>query len=225
MTAQELAADLLLAVKRQNKTDEQVLGLAELEPKQLEQALTTDTAKKAFWINLYNAFFQILRQELNLEKPTVYRKKVIQVAGFLLSLDDIEHTILRKYRWKWTLGYLPKPFMQPTLRRWAVQRVDFRIHFALNCGAISCPPIAFYDPQRLEQQLELATSSFLENETTVKPEQNEIHITRLFQWYQGDFGGKRGIRRILAQYLDIPTRGWKLVYQPYDWTEALHNFK
>lgn len=52
-------------------------------------------------------------------------------------------TFLRKHRWKWSFGYLPNPFELILIRNLAVQKVDCRIHFALNCGPKSCPQIGF----------------------------------------------------------------------------------
>lgn len=191
---------------------------------ELQASLDTDEQKKAFWVNIYNAFFQLLRTEWHLTPPEVFRKRVIRIAGRAFSLDDIEHGILRRYRLKWGLGYLSNPFVREILKNLAVKKMDFRIHFALNCGARSCPPIAFYTSDKINQQLDLATQSFLEAETSVFSEKKEIHITRLFQWYIGDFGGRAGIRRLLEDKLQLKTKGFRLVYKNYDWTEALENF-
>ena len=131
---------------------------------------------------------------------------------------------MRKYRWKFSLGYLPNFFAPGLIKSLAVKKVDFRIHFALNCGAKSCPPIAFYSPDRLEEQLEMATLSFLEAETDIFEEKREIHSTRLFQWYAGDFGGPIGARKILQNYLNKDLKGFKLIYKTYNWAESLDNF-
>lgn len=131
---------------------------------------------------------------------------------------------MRKYRLKWALGYLPDPFAPTLLKKLAVRKLDYRIHFALNCGAKSCPPIAFYSPEKLESQLGMATVSFLEGDTMVFPEKKEIHITRLFLWFMGDFGGKAGIRQILKKELNLETAGMRLVFKEYNWEEALYNF-
>ena len=65
---------------------------------------------------------------------------------------------------------------------------DPRIHFALNCGAVSCPPIAVYSGEDLDSQLDDATKGFLEDNTTVNTEDNSISLSMLFKWYKEDFG-------------------------------------
>jgi len=89
---------------------------------------------------------------------------------------------------------------------------------------VSCPPIAFYSLDKIEQQLEMATLSFLEGETEVLEDKKEIHITQLFKWFHGDFGGNAGIRKILNEKLNIKTKGFSLKYRPYSWDEELDNY-
>ena len=52
---------------------------------------------------------------------------------------------------------------------------DPRIHFALNCGAVSCPPIAVYEGESLDEQLDIATEGFLEGNTIVDKEDTHFH--------------------------------------------------
>lgn len=214
----------MLAVKKREPTGRFVAVMEALPFEALTGALDTDSRKLAFWINIYNAWFQILRSERHAGKPEIYRQRLVALAGKTFSLDDIEHGILRKYRFKWALGYLPDPFAREEVKKLAVSQRDWRIHFALNCGAVSCPPIAFYTPGKITAQLDMATLSFLEAETGIFPEKKEIHITRLFYWFIGDFGGRSGIRRILREILDIETSGWSLVFKDYDWEEKLVHF-
>ena len=68
-------------------------------------------------------------------------------------------------------------------------KCDPRIHFALNCGAVSCPPIAVYEADDLDEQLDIATEGFLESNTSVNKEDNRISLSMLFDWYKEDFGG------------------------------------
>ncbi|MFT4666324.1 MAG: hypothetical protein ACI8YQ_000116 [Polaribacter sp.] len=220
----KLSEDLLLAVKMQKSTKELVLQLKELPITQLQTDLNNDDRKKAFWINCYNAFFQILRKGKGMDKPGIYRDKVTTIAGRNWSLDEMEHGILRRYRYKLSLGYLPNIFTPALLKKMAVEKIDYRIHFALNCGAKSCPPIAFYNVDRIEQQLEMATLSFLEGETDIFSDKKEIHVSRLFQWFAGDFGGKSGTRQILQEKLKLETKGQKIIYKEYSWEEELDNY-
>lgn len=219
-----LSEQLLYAVKLGKETKSIVAELAEGSGNILEEKLINDTLKKAFWINSYNAYFQILRKEHGLKKPEIYKEKRITIAGHQFSLDDIEHGILRRFRYKYSLGFFANPFAASFIKKVAVDVVDYRIHFALNCGAKSCPPIAFYTADRLEDQLELATLSFLEVDTEIKESEKEVHITALMKWFLHDFGGRKGIRKILSQQLNKDFTGYKLVFKPYSWEEELDNF-
>ena len=216
-----ISENLLLAVKMQQPTDALITELINLQLSQIQNDLKNDDLKKAFWINIYNSFYQILRKVEHLEKPKIFTQKIIVIANTKWSLDDIEHGILRRFRYKFTLGFFPKLFVSDMIKKHAVSKIDYRIHFALNCGAKSCPPIAFYTADNIEQQLETATLSFLDNETDYLEEKKEVHISRLFLWFLSDFGGKKGIRNILKEKLHLNTNGYKLVFKKYSWEEQL----
>lgn len=224
MSLQQAAADLLLAVKKQENASPFLEHLARFPENELWQSLLGDQEKKSFWINCYNAFFLHLRRDQGIGKPAIYRNQLCHVAGQVFSLDEIEHGILRRYRAKLGLGFLPNLFAPGRIRELAVKKIDFRIHFALNCGAQSCPPIAFYTSDLIEQQLELGTQSFLENETTYDEAENQLYFSRLGLWYLGDFGGRRGIRKIVQQYLDLGQPNSRIIFTDYNWAENLDNF-
>ena len=219
-----LSEQLLLAVKKKQSYEEFLETLANIPQEDLEKQLLSNKHKIAFWINIYNAFFQILRKDKDLKTPKIYTAKQMRIAGQELSLDDIEHGILRRFRFKYSLGYLANPFASALIRKWAVTSIDFRIHFALNCGAKSCPPIAFYSVAQLEEQLELAGSSFIEIDSQINHEKKVIHISRLFLWFQKDFGGTKGARQIIGKYLHQDFTGYKIVYNHYSWEEHLDNY-
>ena len=220
----QISEKLLHSIKMQEDSEKPVTTLSAMDMAQLQKDLLDDGRKKAFWINIYNAYFLILRKIRRIEKPKIYRDKLINIAGEKFSLDDIEHGILRKYRYKFSLGYLPNLFTSKLIKSLAVKHIDYRIHFALNCGAKSCPPIAFYSVGQIDKQLELATLAFLEGETEVFPDKKEVHISRLMKWYHGDFGGNAGIRKMLKDKLNIDTQKFRLVYKDYSWEEDLDNF-
>lgn len=166
-----LSQDFLYAARTGKEVHELICQLKTLNGEQITSLLANDRRKKAFWINLYNAFTQsLLRQNPALFKnrERLFSTKQIEIAGKKLSLDDIEHGILRRSTIKWSFGYLRKIFPGKTEKAWRVAALDCRIHFALNCGAQSCPPLAFYAPERLDQQLDLATTGFLQREVEVK---------------------------------------------------------
>jgi hypothetical protein len=220
----ELSENLLLAVKKGQDTKELIEELSKVNIETLLKQLREDGNKKAFWINIYNSYYQIFRTYPTVSTSNIYSEKHVQFGNEYFSLDDIEHGILRKYRIKIALGYLPNLFAPRIIKNLAVKKIDYRIHFALNCGAKSCPPIAFYTKGNIAQQLDIATLSFLESETEVILEKMEIHTSSLLSWYRGDFGGISGIKKILSQRLDIPTKGFKVKFKPYSWEDDLGNF-
>ena len=100
-SANKYSEQLLLQVKMKQSNDAIRTALSELSEAQLRQELSTDGRKKAFWINIYNAYYQILRQETDLIKPAIYRDKLVNIAGKMISLDAVEHGILRRNRFKY----------------------------------------------------------------------------------------------------------------------------
>lgn len=219
-----LSERLLYAVKTEDQTDSLEQVLANYSFEKIVAGLTNDTARKLFWINLYNAWYQILAIRDKKTQPSIFTEMAIHFADFSLSLDDIEHGILRKYRWKYSLGYLPQLFPSFKIKQLAVDNIDYRIHFALNCGAKSCPPIAFYRYEELEIQLDLAAQSFLANETVSYVDKREVQVTKIMYWFLADFGGKSGIRKILSKYLRQDFEGYKISFKDYDWSADLKNF-
>ena len=224
MNLNHLSEQLLLAVKNEEGYEQFLITLANCSDFELENQLQSDQCKNAFWINIYNAFFQILRKYKGLSQPKIYTAGEMNIAGHQLSLDDIEHGILRRFRYKYSLGYFPNLFASALIKKWAVSKIDFRIHFALNCGAKSCPAIAFYSVDNLEEQLELAGSSFLNADTLIDEQSKEMRISRLFLWFFNDFGGRKGTRIIISKYLEQDPSSYKFKYNHYSWEEHLNNY-
>jgi hypothetical protein len=224
MSSQHISEELLLALKTNKPFELLVQNISAINRNSLDTELNNDQKKKAFWINVYNSYFLILRKHQNIDKTKIYTDKLINIAGQTMSLDDIEHGILRKYRIKKSLGYLPNWFAPRWIKHWAVDDLDYRIHFALNCGAVSCPPIAFYNSDRINQQLETATHSFLESEIKINDVEKNAEISKLFLWYLGDFGGKPGTRKIINKYIGKDISGYSITYSTYDFSEDLDNF-
>ena len=194
------------------------LELAVLDRGRLRAALDDDARRLAFWIDIYNTV--ILRQpHLDLDdwigRLWFFRRPLVTVAGTALSLDDIEQGILRRSSWKLGLGYITSPRPSAFEREFRVEQVDPRIHFALNCGAASCPPFAAYDASRLDVQLDLATRSHLRG--SVERRGEGLAIPAFMFWFIGDFGGPPGIRRFLRNH---GVAGWNrpLRMASYDWT-------
>lgn len=223
-TILKLSEKLLYAVKTESATDSLEKELASLNMDTLITGLSNDAARKTFWINIYNSYYQLLAIREKKTNPGIYKEKLIPVAGHSFSLDDIEHGILRKYRWKYSMGYLPQFLPSKLIKRLAVSKIDYRIHFTLNCGAKSCPPIAFYQYEKLEPQLEVATKSFLRSETDIDTIKKVITTSKILQWFKGDFGGKKGILSLLSKVLNQDFSGYSITFKDYDWSVLLKNY-
>lgn len=225
----DLSQQLLLAAKTQEPTDSLVKLLAESPEPFLTAQLVTDDQKKAFWINLYNAFTQILlsrNPDKYASRNSFFSDPQIVVAGEKLSLDKIEHGILRHSKVKWGLGYLNKWFPGSFEKKNRVNKVDYRIHFALNCGAKSCPPIAFYKPEQLQKQLDMATKVYLKGESEYQEDQNRVYVPVLLSWFRGDFGGIKKVKELLKKLMIIPhDKNPAIIYKKYDWELFLANYK
>ena len=131
---------------------------------------------------------------------------------------------IRRYRWKYSLGYLPRLFPPKTIKQLAVSKIDYRIHFALNCGAKSCPPIAFYEYDKIDVQLEKAALSFITTETEIDSVAKKVSVSKIFQWYKGDFRSGGGIKKVVSKYLNEDYTGYSLYYKKYDWSAYLKNY-
>jgi hypothetical protein len=220
----QLSEQFLYNVKVEEPTQQLEEQLAALDYNRLVSGLNNDDAIKAFWLNMYNAWFQVLAGREKLKNPEIFKSKRITIALKNFSLDEIEHGILRKFRWKFSKGYMPSFFPGKTIKQLAVEKIDYRIHFALNCGAKSCPPIAFYKYENLDRQLDLAAKAFLKSETEIDTVNKTVTVTKIMDWFAGDFGGKKGTREIINKTLQLNVDGYKILYKPYDWDQLLHNF-
>ncbi len=225
----EVAQDLLENIMHKKAYDKEVKILAESSLNNLISELQTDQEKIAFWVNVYNAFIQISLTENPKEyenRGDFFKKERVKIAGEMLSFDDIEHGIIRKSRMKISLGYLRKWFRPKWERKLRIDGdIDWRIHFALNCGAKSCPPVAIYSAKNLDKEFDFMTKKYLTEQTTYQKETKTAKTVALFSWFRGDFGGKCGARKILFNYKITPEKPKKLDFKNYDWTLSLGNFR
>ena len=224
----DISQQLLLAVKTKEATANLLKEVKLSTQEHLIQQLKNDADKKAFWINVYNAFTQIALLENPgdyRDKKTFFGNRFIEIADKTISLDDIEHGLLRRSKLKWSLGYFSKIFPSAFERNNRVDKVDYRIHFALNCGAKSCPPIAFYQPAQIDTQLDLATKSYLSNEVLYDETNNAISLPAFIRWFSGDFGGKSKVVELL-QRLNIVPPGKRpaIEFRTYNWNLFLENY-
>lgn len=225
-TYNERSQQLLMAARTGKPTQELAEQLATVSREVLADELSNDDARKAFWINIYNAYIQLyLRDDSTqyADKGTFFKTKRIPLAGEILSFDEIEHGILRRSKIKLSLGYVGKPFVGSFEKQFRVNELDPRIHFALNCGAKSCPAIAFFSPENLDEQMDFNARAYLSANTEVVG--NTARITRLFLWFRGDFGGKKGTLSFLRKYDIIPADASpELIFDEYSWRLDLDNF-
>ena len=222
------AENLLLNVKSELDINSEIEFLKNTDISFLKNELNDDIKKKAFWVNIYNAFvlMQLKADESVYEKKnTFFKNKNICIAKIYFSLDDIEHVILRNNTCKWSLGYFKAWFTNKTLKSLMVNELDTRIHFALNCGAASCPPIAYYDFQYLDEEFNIAVLSYFPN--GLETDNENIYLPTFMSWFRGDFGGKKGIKNFLIKHQLLKQENFdkKIKFKDYDWTVDLNNFR
>lgn len=195
----------------------------------------SDEAKIAFWVNAYNAltlaviidnypiqssFFKSLFHPDNSIRQIsgVWTEITFPVMGTDWTLDQIEHTILRQ------------------------QFQEARIHMALVCAAMSCPPLRTepYTGDRLDAQLDDQTDQFLNHSKKFRTdtEERKVYLSKIFDWFGQDFipiygtdeqftkfGEKeRAVLNFISQYLPeddhsyLQTVDFDISYLDYDWT-------
>lgn len=132
----------------------------------------------AFWANLYNALtirvvldawpvrsIREVRSSLLVAGP--WKKTVARISGVDLSLDDIEHEILRK--------------------GWS----DPRVHYAVNCASFSCPnlPLRAWRGAGLGAGLDAAARAYVNHARGVVFNGAALRVSSIYKWYASDFGG------------------------------------
>jgi hypothetical protein len=184
----------------------------------------------AFWINLYNVLIidAILHYRIQVSLSSnlsLFRRAAYRVGGQRFSADEIENGVLRGNRRNPYIPFLP--FGKNDLRLPQIFKdPDPRIHFALVCGARACPPIAFYDGEHLDQQLDMAAGSFI-NGDGIRYDRisNTLWLSKIFRWYLKDFGGQAALLTFIAAHSTdevvisaIKTNRLTLRWMKYDWT-------
>ena len=203
-------------------------------PPQVDILSLSRNDQRAFWINVYNVLVIHATAVKGwpsspLQRKSFFSETSYHVSGHDISLDGIEHGVLR--------GNSPPPalllpagrsFTNTDPRRFWALPLDPRIHFALNCGARSCPPIRVYSGENIEEELTAVAEAFLEGELKVKEGQGKEGVTvvtsKLLQWYSGDFGAT-DVEKLqwLLPYLAPKVREQlkgkvSFEYRDYDWT-------
>jgi uncharacterized protein DUF547 len=170
----------------------------------------------AYWINAYNAFTVRLILDHYPVKSikdigglfrSPFGKEFIELRNLRpksLSLDDIEHGILRP------------EFAEP------------RVHFAIVCASKGCPPLRSeaFRADVLEAQLDDQARRFLADrgKNRVDVGAKTLHLSPIFKWFREDFEKSAGsVPKFVARFLDEKTAaaigdGWEIEYTDYDWT-------
>lgn len=164
--------------------------------------------RKAYLINAYNLL--VIQQALD-NYPL---KSVLDVKGFF---DGKKHAVGNR---QLTLNQLEKDLLLKEFK-------DARLHFVLVCGAAGCPPIISeaYRPNELEAQLNRQTRRALNNATFIRVNGEQAQLSRIFEWYAGDFGGsKANVLSFINKYRKtaIPANA-KVSYYEYDWSLNSNN--
>ena len=154
--------------------------------------------QQAFWINLYNALtVQVVLDHYPIASimdisisPGFFSKgpwgkKLISVAGEPVSLDDIEHRILRPI-WK-----------------------DPRLHYAVNCASVGCPNLIAraYRADDMDAMLTANARAYTNSPYGVRIDAGKVVASKIYDWFQADFGGnEKGVLAHLLKYADGPTK-------------------
>ena len=141
----------------------------------------------AYWVNLYNAAtvdviidnypLESIR-DIGLIGQGPWKDKILTVSGKPLSLDDIEHGILRPI-WK-----------------------DVRIHYAVNCASIGCPNLAnrAYTGQALEEMLDEAATAYINHPRGFARVEGKLVASSIYDWYGSDWGEQSDILQHARRY-------------------------
>jgi hypothetical protein len=180
--------------------------LAEVDPDRLDRE-----TRFAFYINAYNAWTLKLIlagypgvasiKDLGSLFSSPWKKKIARINGKTLTLDQIEHDILR-----------------PTFK-------DARVHFAINCAALSCPPLRSepYEASRLDAQLTEATVAFINREDRNFLKADTLYVSKIFKWFNEDFTPdvetfvRQHATGELKKGLDA-AKDLRVSYLDYDWS-------
>ena len=167
------------------------------------------------------------------------------ISGHVFTLDDIENGVLRGNRKapahifrqfsrtdprKWLKGPEIQVFLTTFFRmkltcyfqfyirlQFALPTAEPRIHFALVCGARSCPPIKCYSEKDVDSELNLATEAFFEDDQNlgIKIDKRKIYLNKILDWYSIDFGKNQ--KEVLIWIYEHMSQVSDLVITLYHW--------
>lgn len=225
LTPNELSEEILLTLKNNQDATALIDQLAAYNPEDLAAALDSREEQLAFWVNTYNLMVQYLltrNPELFDNSSSFFSTPSFTVAGHTMSPNEMEHGIIRGGENRLGLGYVPQFFPNKFERTFKIKGGDSRVHFALNCGAADCPPVAIYRPETFDEQVNERIRSYLQEHSEIKEQNGKsvIYTTPLFSWFRGDFRDRGGIDDFLVEYgiLTEENKKMKRNYTNYDWT-------
>ena len=182
--------------------------------------------KKASLYNLYNIL--IFHAKLVFGHPTdlIKRSKFFNdaayvIAGKRITSVELEHEILR------TLMHDNDP-----RAHWKLAQKDPRMHFILNCGAQSCPPLVPLEVERSAEQMQVATEQFIEKNCEIDLAAKKVILSRLWRWFRKDFTpgtdsdlallqwiSKHASREKSAALSKLMTMEFKIKFAVYNWAD------
>jgi Protein of unknown function, DUF547/Domain found in Dishevelled, Egl-10, and Pleckstrin (DEP) len=198
-----------------------------------------------FIINLYNlgityAFCKVGIGSSSYSRTAFFTTMKFNVGGYLYNFQDLENGILRGNRRAPYSLFSPIPMSDPR-HAYCLQpeQVDCRIHFALNCGAKSCPPVKSFTAEGIEEELRIVSQAFCEddNNVTVDTANGILYLTKILSWYMVDFCTSeeelperimdflRGEKKEkLQNMLKADPKGVSVRFMNYDWGTNASDF-
>lgn len=171
--------------------------ISQISPEKL-----TPLERKAFLINAYNI---LVINGVVSNYPITSTQKV---NGFF---ETIKHQIGDN---KWSLNEIENNQIRKEYN-------DPRIHFVLNCAALSCPPVTNYAyfPNLLDRQLDAQTTLALNDSSFIYKKNGKNYISNIFKWYKSDFTEKGSVIDFINQYrIQKLNPEIRTVHYPYDWS-------
>ncbi len=167
--------------------------------------LDTREKKLSFWINIYNSLvvhgiIQLDVKESVRDVSGFFENVSYNIGGYNFSLDQIEHGILRGNVKKHL--FASRPFSGSDDRsKYTLNTLDPRIHFCLVCGSTSCPPIGTYQEDKIDNQMDMATATFINgDDVKIDKEKSKMKLSKIFKWYKKDFGTDKDLALFFAKY-------------------------
>ena len=159
--------------------------LAAASPENKPEWFLNEDERKRYYLIAYNAYILFYAVAAYPDRHGLwsrlglFKDKDIILGGRKLTLNELEHNIIRK------------EFLDP------------RIHFALNCGARSCPPLrpGVIPENATDYELEEAAQCFINDPANVRFDESNLtlYLSKIFDWFEGDFLNYLRVKRGLAE--------------------------